>query len=388
MCPMADYYRLISRAVAELGSNGEPERREFYERARAALLSRLQALDPPLDDIRRTKERLALEETFRRVEARIEAAAERGLSFAEFDHHASIVAALGGLAGALHQQSQGARMEMTSAGVLRFAVAPSAADRDIATTPINERNQADLRARCAELDDTLRRATWRPRLAGLLRAVEILAGLLKLPVAQTADRIGTVWSLVISLRAYVEQNEDARREAGRLDEALDDEVLHAVREFVFAVGPWVRRFPSGRNLDNDVGTWVDADGDFEEAAALLQRVERLGLFGGEDAMILAITLDAGKGGSVPAIRARCFANATIHNIGIILVQALVDFAKTRIGADGATFAVDAEAAQALEIVVIDVRDELASLLSPLVPGLDADAVHAAFQDLAPLPLPG
>jgi len=382
---MIDYYRLISRAVAELGSTVEAERLGLYERARAALVRRLQELDPPLDEIRRTKERLALEETFRRVEARIEAAAERGLSFAEFDHDAGVVAALGGLAEVLHQQSHGARMQVSGSAALRFAVAQSAADRDIAADPAIARNHADLRARCGALDRTVRRAPWRPRWAGLLRAVDILGTMLALPLPQLADRIGTMWSLVVSLRAYVEQSEDARQDALEPDDPLEPDVLHAVRDFVFTAGPWVRRFPSGRSLDSDVDTWVDDDSDFERAAALLQRVERQGLFGGDDAMVVAIVLDAGRGGSVPAIRARSWARATIGNIGIVLVQALAAFARTRIGAPGPTCAASADVAAAIESLVVGGRDELAALLSPLAPDIDIDVAFAALLDLAPVP---
>jgi len=384
---MIDYYRLISRAVAELGSTVEAERLGLYERARAALVSRLQELDPPLDEIRRTRERLALEETFRRVEARIEAAAERGLSFAEFNHETGIVAALGGLADALRQQLHGAQMQVTGNGALRFAVAPSAADRDIATDPAIAHNHADLRTRCAGLDHTVRQAPWRPRWAGLLRAVDILGTLLALPLPQLADRIGTMWSLVVSLRAYVEQSEDARQDSLEPDDPLEPWVLHAVRDFVFTAAPWVRRFPSGRSLDSDVDTWIDDDSDFEQAAALLQRVERQGLFGGDDAMIVAISLDAGRGGSVPAIRARSWARATICNIGIALVQALVAFARTRIGIAGATCAANAEVARVIEGVVVGGREELSALLSQLAPDIDIDAVGAALLDLAPLRSP-
>jgi hypothetical protein len=380
---MPDYYRLISRAVSELDSDEDAERRALYERARAALVSRLQALDPPLDEIRRTRERLALEEAFRRVEAGIEAAAECGLPFAEYENHAGIVAALGGLAQAVHQQSHGAPIKLTSAGVLQFAATASDGDHSIAASRLIELNRADLQARCATLEDSVRRMPWHPRWVGLMRAVDILAPLLEQPVPLTVDRIGTVWILAIALRAYVEQNEDGRRDTFLPDDTLNAEVLHAIKDFVFAAGPWVRRFPSSRKLDNDVGSWVDADGDFERAVALLQRVERLALFSGEDAVILAIALDAGRGDSVPAIRARSFANATIRNIGIVLVQTLVEVAKARIG--GVTSVCSREVAQAIEIIVIDGRDELASLLSSLPKGLDADAVRAGFQRLAPMP---
>ncbi|MGO4712256.1 hypothetical protein [Bradyrhizobium sp. 2TAF24] len=67
---MADYYPLIARAIAGLepGAPGEA-RRALYERARAALISQLRSVEPPLTESEITRERLALEEAVRKVEA-------------------------------------------------------------------------------------------------------------------------------------------------------------------------------------------------------------------------------------------------------------------------------------------------------------------------------
>jgi hypothetical protein len=66
---MADYYPLISRAVAGLEKNNGENRRALYERARAALLGQLRGVTPPLPEADITRERLALEESIRKVEA-------------------------------------------------------------------------------------------------------------------------------------------------------------------------------------------------------------------------------------------------------------------------------------------------------------------------------
>src|SRR3954454_20463722 len=66
---MADYYPLISRAVAGLEKNNGENRRAVYERARAALLAQLRGVTPPLNESDITRERLALEESIRKVEA-------------------------------------------------------------------------------------------------------------------------------------------------------------------------------------------------------------------------------------------------------------------------------------------------------------------------------
>jgi hypothetical protein len=66
---MADYHPLISRAVAGLDKNTGENRRALYERARAALVNQLRGVEPVLDESDITRERLALEEAIRKVEA-------------------------------------------------------------------------------------------------------------------------------------------------------------------------------------------------------------------------------------------------------------------------------------------------------------------------------
>jgi hypothetical protein len=66
---MADYYPLIARAVAGLEKNTGDARRAVYERARTALVAQLRSVNPPLSENDVTRERLALEESIRKVEA-------------------------------------------------------------------------------------------------------------------------------------------------------------------------------------------------------------------------------------------------------------------------------------------------------------------------------
>lgn len=67
---MADYYPLIARAIAGLDANAPSEtRRALYERARTALIAQLRNVQPALSEAEITRERLALEEAVRKVEA-------------------------------------------------------------------------------------------------------------------------------------------------------------------------------------------------------------------------------------------------------------------------------------------------------------------------------
>src|SRR5262245_12326474 len=66
---MTDYYPLIGKAVAGLEKNTGEARRMLYERARTALVSQLRNMTPQLTESEITRERLALEEAIRKVEA-------------------------------------------------------------------------------------------------------------------------------------------------------------------------------------------------------------------------------------------------------------------------------------------------------------------------------
>src|SRR6185503_13629383 len=66
---MADYHPLIARAVAGLDKNTGENRRALYERARVALVAQLRGVVPALEESEITRERLALEEAIRKVEA-------------------------------------------------------------------------------------------------------------------------------------------------------------------------------------------------------------------------------------------------------------------------------------------------------------------------------
>ena len=66
---MADYYPLIARAVAGLERNTGENRRALYERARSALVNQLRSVEPALNESDITRERLALEESIRKIES-------------------------------------------------------------------------------------------------------------------------------------------------------------------------------------------------------------------------------------------------------------------------------------------------------------------------------
>ena len=66
---MADFYPILARAVAGLPDTSPAARSAIYDRARAALVTQLRSLDPPLGEAEIMRERLSLDEAVARIEA-------------------------------------------------------------------------------------------------------------------------------------------------------------------------------------------------------------------------------------------------------------------------------------------------------------------------------
>ena len=67
--PVTDYYPLLARAAGALDRNTVTARRVLYARARIAQAGELRKLNPPLAEQEITRERLALEDAIRKLEA-------------------------------------------------------------------------------------------------------------------------------------------------------------------------------------------------------------------------------------------------------------------------------------------------------------------------------
>jgi len=377
---MAEYYPLILRAVAGLDPNTPELRRQVYERARAALTARLQGLAPPLSGAERMKARLALEEAFRTVESEVEKAAEYGVPFRQFAHHLYVADALRELTGKLDRRPHGAGIALAD-GTFGFVPAQTDADRGAAAAPFFERRLAEIRHSAGELHARTTKLLNTPGWSGLAHAVDMMCRCLRAAPDQISGGVGPLWSLSVSLAAYVERSEDAR--LTRAQQPLDPAVLDPLKDFVFAAGPWVRRFPSGRALDDEAHEFAWQAGDVEPGLALLRRATEAGLVREDDATVVWIALDAGRGESIPAAKVRGWSLETVRNLGTAMLKLLAQDLK-HLG-DEAAARIDAFAplAQRIETVVRDSRGDLLALLSPVTDDGGAaltDALAALAQE--------
>jgi hypothetical protein len=361
---MIDYHALILRAVTGLDPNTEETRRLVYERTRAALAQHLQALDPPLGEGERMHQRLALEEAFRRVEAEVAKAAQTGRTIQDFAHAIFVADSLRRLAQTVKQSPRGATVSRGADGALDFASPTSPADQATTGVPFFEHRLSEMRRNAEALDTLATPMAEEPGWHGLAHAARLTRNLLNQPAEEVARGVAQLWILSTCLAAHIERNEDARSGHATLVPALDPSVLQALREFVFVAGPWVRRFPSGRALDDLAREQEHPPEHVEPTIEFFRRVREAGLVRDDDARAIWIALDAGRSVSVPAAKARSWAIGTAANIAVAMVDELAKLPEA--GQDGAGDDVKAlaEVAHRIERVIRDSESELLIILAP------------------------
>jgi hypothetical protein len=386
---MIDYHALILRAVVGLDPNTDETRRLVYERTRTALTNHLQALNPPLNESERMHQRLALEEAFRRVEAEVQKAAQSGRPFREFVHSIFIADALRKLAARLDQSPHGGRVSLGRDGAFDVASPTTPADEATTTVPFFEHRLSEIRRNAEALDVLAAPMAEQSGWHGLAHAARLARNLLNRPAEEVARDVAPLWVLSTCLAAHIERSEDARTSHVGLTGPLDPILLQVLREFVFVAGPWVRRFPSARTLDDAAREHECPPDHVEPAIELFRRVREAALVRDDDARAVWIALDAGRGVSVPAAKVRSWAIGTVGNIGVAMVKELATGPDVPEDESAANAAVPAEVAQRIEGVVLDSENELLTLLPPLSDdgGATLWDAFAALKRTEPLPPP-
>jgi hypothetical protein len=361
---MIDYHALILRAVAGLDPNTDETRRLVYERTRAALAQHLQALNPPLGEGERMQQRLALEEAFRRVEAEVAKAAQTGRTIQDFAHAIFIADSLRRLAGRVEQSPHGAAVSRGAEGALDFASPTTPADKATTTVPFFEHRLSEMRRNAEALDTLAAPMAEEPGWHGLAHAARLTRNLLNQSAEDVARDVAQLWILSTCLAAHIERNEDARSGHTALAPALEPGLLQALREFVFVAGPWVRRFPSGRALDDLAREQEHPPEHVEPTVEFFRRAREANLVRDDDARAIWIALDAGRSVSVPAAKARSWAIATVANIAVAMVGELAKLPDAGQDEAGDDVKAIAEVAQRIERVIRDSESELLILLAP------------------------
>ena len=259
-------------------------------------------------------------------------------------------------------------------------------DREVAGDPLTQKLQSEIQRKARELNDRAVRLSNQAGWGGLAEAARLLTKFTSRPSIEIIDDIVTIWSLSVSLGAYVQQNEDALTNQAGMVDPLEADALRILRDLVTTAGPWIRRFPTGRLLDDEARQFSSSMSDIELATKFFQRVENAALIRDDDAKVVGVALNAGSGNGLQAQKAGGWGTKTVRNTGIAMIGILAIVFGGYGKEIGAGFARHSEIAQRIQKVFLEGEGDLIELLSHLPSDLRA-ALHSVLDAMRNIGLP-
>jgi Leucine-rich repeat (LRR) protein len=219
--------------------------------------------------------------------------------------------------------------------------------------------------------------------------------LIQTNIENVSEHVGLVWAQLVSLGSFLEQDDDARQSPSAFSSQLDADIRRPLLDLLQTAGPWVRRFPSARELDEDHANFQTPRHAVEPALQILTTADDEAVIEGEDAQILEDALLAGGKSGVQSLKARSWGVLSVRNliVGAMGVAAVgvASGASKQVGIEVARRSILAQKSIQL---ILSSEDALVQFLSSL-PADIRSTVRALLDDLKnrnsqpefPLPFP-
>jgi hypothetical protein len=190
-----------------------------------------------------------------------------------------------------------------------------------------------------------------------------------------------VWAELVSLGSFLEQDDDLRQEPNAFASPLDVDIRRPLMDLLQTAGPWLRRFPTARQLDEDHAAFQTPREAVEPARELVAAAETEDVVEEDDATILDGALRSGEQTGTQSLKARNWGVLSVRNLLVsaigIAAAGIVTGAFEQIGNQVAEHSI---LAQKTIRLVLSSEDALGKFLSNL-PADIRSAVRALIDDL-------
>jgi hypothetical protein len=151
-----------------------------------------------------------------------------------------------------------------------------------------------------------------------------------------ADNLGNIYDALLELASFFEQDSELQKGIDSAAYPLDPEVRRELRALIRTAAPWLRRFPTIRELDDECGSFLRRPELLEPAISVVKIASQKHLVSDLDAEATMGVLDAASRGRFQGEKAAARGVHTVRNLVIAGATAVVTFLSGAVGSDFAT----------------------------------------------------
>jgi transcriptional regulator with XRE-family HTH domain len=145
------------------------------------------------------------------------------------------------------------------------------------------------------------------------------------PTQDLPNHLGSIYSAILELGSFLEQDLRLQRGSGYSADPLDPEVHRVLGDLIRTAAPWLRQFPTVRELDDQSGAFLTREDLLDPGAALIRGAQNNELVSSTDAAAIHGLVEAARRGEFQGEKARTRGVFSVRNLLYIATTTVVVF---------------------------------------------------------------
>lgn len=170
----------------------------------------------------------------------------------------------------------------------------TSSDFDAADDQVTNQLHPEVLRRATSLADASAKLDNQLGWKGLADSANRLSSVLREGPLKVAERIIEVWTDIVELGTFLDQDNQIKAGSTSFVEPLAPETRRLLESLITIASPWVRRFPTAAHLDMESAAFQTGKELIEDARAIVIGAKESGLLRAEDAGLLGRVLDAAE----------------------------------------------------------------------------------------------
>ena len=191
--------------------------------------------------------------------------------------------------------------------------------------------------------------------------------------AEIPENLGNAYDALLELASFLEQDNELQKAIDSAADPLDPEVRRELRALIRTAAPWLRRFPTIRELDDECGSFLKRPELLEPAVSIIKVSRQKDLVSDLDAEATLGVLDAAFRGRFQGEKATARGVHTVRNLVIAGATAIVTFFSSAVSSD---FATKSDLVQRVGSVLAEAEKDIYNLLDGM-----PDDIQIALREL-------
>ena len=209
-------------------------------------------------------------------------------------------------------------------------------DNSVAREPLTAQLHGEIKRQAQEFLPIAERLSNSLGWEGIASATRRYLEAIEVQTEELPNSLGFAYDAMLELASFFEQDAELQQQPDSNALPLDPEVRRPLRHLIRAAAPWLRRFPTVRELDDECGAFLRRPDLLEPAASVLEiaRVKRL--VSDTDAAATQGVLGAAHRGKFQGDKAGTRGVHTVRNLIIASATAIGTFLSGAVAWDFAT----------------------------------------------------